>query len=132
MKKLRFLSLICPIIALISEILPYGAVLNFGNPEGKPYRETYSYFDLTPFGYANFAPFITAVLTCIILIVTVIFVIKPTEKAAKTAGLLSAAAFIISLAPLLYGISCFSAAGAVISAALAINGVIMFILRKTN
>ena len=124
MKKLRFLSLICPIIALVCEILPFGVVLNFWNPEGEPFRESFSYFDLTPFGYANFAPLITAVLTCVILVVTVIFVIKPKRTAAKILAVLSLIAFVISLMPLLYGLSFFSVVGAVISAALLINGAI--------
>jgi len=124
MKKLRFLSLICPIIALVCEILPFGVVLNFWNPEGEPFRETFSYFDLTPFGYANFAPLITAILTCVILVATVIFVIKPKRTAAKILAVLSLIAFVISLMPLLYGLSFFSVVGAVISAALLINGAI--------
>ncbi len=124
MKKTRLLSLICPIIALICEILPYGVVLNFWNPEGEPFRETFSYFDLTPFGYANFAPLITAVLTCVILAVTVFFVIKPKRTAAKILAVLSLIASVISLMPLLYGLSFFSPVGVVISGALIINTVI--------
>lgn len=124
MNKLRFLSLICPIIALIAEITPYGAVLNFWNPEGEPFRETFSYFDLTPFGYASFAPLITAVLTCVILVVTILFVIKPKRTAAKILAVLSLIASVVSLMPLLYGLSFFSPVGAVISAALIINTVI--------
>ena len=53
---------------LVLELLPNGVVLNFANPEGAPWRKTYSYFSLTPFGYANFGPFITSVLTCILII----------------------------------------------------------------
>lgn len=124
MKKLRYLSIICPIIALVCEILPFGAVLNFWNPEGEPYRQTCSYFDLTPFGYANFAPLITAVLTCIILIMTVIFIVKPKKTAAKILAVLSLIASVVSLMPLLYGLSFFSPVGAVISAVLIINTVI--------
>ncbi len=129
MKKLRFLSLICPVTALVCEILPYGAVLNFWNPEGEPYRETFSYFDLTPFGYANFAPLITAIFTCLILITTVIFVINPKRKTAKLLAVLSISAFAISLAPLLYGISFFSPVGTIISVSLLINGIIMLLIR---
>lgn len=130
MKKLRFLSIICPAIALVCEILPYGAVLNFANPEGQPFRETFSYFDLTPFGYANFAPLITAVLTCIILILTVVFIIKPKKTAAKRIATLSLIAFVISLMPLLFGLSFFSIVGAVISAALLINAAINMLFSR--
>ena len=61
--KNKFIMLFTTFVALILEILPYGAVCNFANPDGEPWRYTYSYFDLTPFGYANFAPFIVALLT---------------------------------------------------------------------
>ena len=57
--------MLCIITAtLILEILPYGAVCNFANTDGGPWRQTFSYFSLVPFGYANFAPFIVALLTC--------------------------------------------------------------------
>lgn len=132
MKKSRFLSLICPIAALVCEILPYGAVLNFWNPDGEPFRETFSYFDMTPFGYANFSPLITAILTCVILAVTVIFLIKPKKTAAKALAILSLIASVISLMPLLYGLSFFSPVGAVISVALASNTVLMFYMCKAD
>lgn len=59
MRKKR-IALSATTLAFVLELLPYGAVCNFANPDGKPWRRTYSYFDLTPFGYANFAPFLTA------------------------------------------------------------------------
>ena len=76
MKK-RLLYLILPIITLILEILPYGAVCNFAHPEtdgtiGR-FRELYSYFDLLPFGYANFAPLLTAIVTCFVFLFLVIY-----------------------------------------------------------
>ena len=48
MKK-RLLYVLLPIVTLILEILPYGAVCNFANPEGEPFRKTFSYFDLIIF-----------------------------------------------------------------------------------
>ena len=72
MKKKRWIYLLLPIVTLILEALPYGAVLNFIRPaeDGTKgnFRELYSYFDLTPFGWANFAPFITAIITCIVFL----------------------------------------------------------------
>ena len=49
MKK-RLPLLLFPVLALILEALPYGAVLQFARPAAAPLRELYSYFDLTPFG----------------------------------------------------------------------------------
>ncbi|MBQ8880024.1 MAG: hypothetical protein IJY69_04200 [Clostridia bacterium] len=63
-KRGRFLIL--PFFTLILEALPYGAVMYFANMGGKSIRSTYSYFDLPPFGYANFSPLLTAVITGIL------------------------------------------------------------------
>lgn len=129
MKK-RALYLLLPVIALILEILPYGAVCNFANPEGEPWRRTFSYFDLTPFGYANFAPFLTALATCVVLVLLLVYVFadKPSViKAAK--GVLGVAA-VLSLCPLLFGISNFSVVGALISASLIAELALLTIRRQ--
>jgi len=67
-KSRKNICLIVILAVVILELLPYGAVLNFGNPDGEPFRKTFSYFSLTPFGYANLAPFMTAVLSVVILL----------------------------------------------------------------
>ena len=124
------LTMLCTtLIALVLEILPYGAVCNFANPEGEPWRRTYSYFDLTPFGYANFAPFITALLTCALIAIILISIIikKPLRALVLT---VSTTATVLSLAPLLYGISFFSFVGAFISVALALTTAVAFIKGK--
>lgn len=117
MKK-RFLYLMLPIVTLILEILPYGAVCLFGNPEGKPWRETFSYFDITPFGYANFSPLITAVLTCVILAMLIIYCIVGKLKIAEIVRVLLWICSGISLCPLLFGISYFSVIGLLITVSL--------------
>ena len=72
MKK-RLPLLLFPVLALILEALPYGAVLQFARPAAAPLRELYSYFDLTPFGYANFAPLFTALGTCVLLVLLALY-----------------------------------------------------------
>ena len=59
----RMVYCILPVAALVLELLPWGAVCNFANPNGAPWRRTFSYFSLIPFGYANVGPFLTGVLT---------------------------------------------------------------------
>ena len=125
MKK-KLIMLCTTLIALVLEILPYGAVCNFANPEGEPWRRTYSYFDLTPFGYANFAPFIVALLTCVLIILIVVSLVGKKEMKAPIFAV-SAIATVLSLAPLLYGIRFFSVVGALISVALAITAAVAFI-----
>lgn len=117
MKK-RLSFLILPIITLILEILPYGAVCNFANPEGKPLRKTFSYFDLTPFGYANFAPFITAIITCIIFIMLIVYCITGKDRLAITARNILCVCCIFSLCPLIFGVSFFSVVGGLITVSL--------------
>ena len=134
MKK-RLMCLILPIITLILEILPYGAVCNFSAPaeDGSigRFRELYSYFDLTPFGYANFAPFIVALLSCVLTVMIVVSLVS--KKPMRTPILtVSAVATVLSLAPLLYGISFFSIVGAFISVALALTTVVAFIKGKSG
>ena len=129
MKK-KLIMLCTTIIAIVLEILPYGAVCNFANPDGEPWRRTYSYFDLTPFGYANFAPFIVALLTCSLIITIIVSLIikKPLKTPILT---LSAIATILSLAPLLYGISFFSIVGALITGALLATTIIAILNQKS-
>ena len=120
--KRRIWCLILPVMTLILEILPYGAVCNFARPatDGSigRFRELYSYFDLTPFGYANFAPFITALITCIIILVLAVYCITGNKRLARTARNLLIACFTISLGPLAYGIDFFSVVGLLISLSL--------------
>ena len=116
-KKLLLVSF--PIIAFVLELLPYGVVLNFANHEGKPWCRTYSYFSLTPFGYANFGPFITAILTCALLVLVVIYLFKP-RKELKTAILnVSGLATAASLMPLMFGFDYITVVGVIITLLLA-------------
>lgn len=131
MKK-RALYLIFPIAALVLEILPYGAVLNFANPEGDSWRKTFSYFDLTPFGYANFGPFLTAITTCIILIFLVVYLFTGKTKILSFTKMLLCVGVVLSLCPLLFGIHDFSIIGALITASLAAELVLIFATAKTQ
>ena len=130
MKK-KLTILFTTLVALVLEILPYGAVLNFANPEGESWRRTFSYFDLTPFGYANFSPFIVALLTCALLVLTIVSML--TQKTLRKPIIaVSVIATVLSFAPLLMGIKYYSVVGALISATLAIIAVISFIKSKNQ
>ena len=113
MKK-KMITLALLLSALVLEILPYGAVLNFANPEGESWRKTYSYFSLTPYGYANFGPLITAILTCVLLVILVLSLLLK-KNWSKSISIISAIATLTSLAPLMFGFSNFSIVGAMIS-----------------
>ena len=116
--KKILLSVFC-LTVFILELLPYGVVLNFANPEGEPWRRTYSYFSMMPFGYANFGPLITAILTCILLVLVTIYLFKP-RKGLNTAILnVSGFATAASLMPLMFGFDYITVIGVIITVLLA-------------
>lgn len=121
MKK-RLLLLILPIITLILEIIPYGAVCNFARPASDGsighFRELYSYFDMTPFGYANFSPLLTAILSCLVLLLVLIYCITGNKRVLSLVKNTLPICIVISLCPLLYGIRFFSLVGALITISL--------------
>ncbi len=113
-KILRALRLFVVLVTLVFEILPYGAVCIFATPE-ESIRRYYSYFSMIPYGYANFAPLITAILSCILLVLVLVSLFCEREGLEKSIFLGSLSAAVISLAPLLLGVRFFSIVGAVIS-----------------
>ena len=120
MKK-NVIYVILPMITIVLELLPYGAVLNFANPEGEPWRETYSYFSLMPFGYANFGPLLTAILTCVLLILGAILFFGKKDTMRKSIKWVSGVAIATSLMPLMFGLNFFTLVGALISLVLIIE-----------
>mgnify|MGYP003300393206 CR=1 FL=1 len=129
MKK-RILYLLLPVVTLILEILPYGAVCVFATSPTERIRETFSYFDLTPFGYANFAPFLTALVTCIILILLLVYLFTQKPRTVSVAKVFLCIGVILSLCPLLYGIDFFSVVGALISASFIAELVLLLVAAK--
>lgn len=136
MKNKRVFYLILPIAALILELLPFGAVCNFARPESDGtignLRELYSYFDLIPVGYANFAPFLTALVTCIVLLLTVIYCLKDVSGLLNILKGALIVAVVLSLCPLIYGIRYFSVVGALITAVLLAQLLLLHFTAKKN
>lgn len=122
MKKKNALLLIPAAAALVLEMLPYGAVCNFGYPAADgtmQYRRSlYAYFDLLPFGYGNFAPFLTGILTCAGLGLVLAFCLTGKRRLLGPAKIPLGVGVLVSLGPLLLGIEYFSAVGGFITAAL--------------
>ena len=114
MKK-RLPLLLLPALTLVLEALPYGAVLQFGRPAAAPLRELYSYFDLTPFGYTNFAPLFTALGTWVLL---ALYAATGKRGLAAAAQIAAGVCALVSLGPLLLGIRNYSVTGALITASL--------------
>lgn len=99
----RILSLTALVVALIAEILPNGAVLLFASGPDERIRQTFSYFSLIPFGYANFFPFLTAILTVVVTLVSVIILLKKGKviRLQKMTLFCTATALFFSIMPLL-------------------------------
>ena len=127
--KKILLSVFC-LTVFILELLPYGVVLNFANPEGKPWRRTYSYFSLTSFGYANFGPLITAILTCILLVLVVVYLFKSHKGLNIAIMNVSGFATATSLLPWMFGFSYITVICVIVSVLLAATFGMCFIKIK--
>jgi len=125
LKKKRIIVLCLLAIAIVLELLPYGAVLIFGNPDGTRNRETFSYFDLRPYGYANFAPLITAILTSVLLFMFVVYMFNNNAELYKKIKGVSIAAVIVSFMPLLRGLENYSVTGFAISVVLLVVCIVL-------
>ena len=122
---LEFISLGALAAAIILEILPNGVVLWWARPDGDPRPSYYSYFNPLPYGMANFSPLITAGLTVIITILTIIAIILG-SKHTKFRNALFICLIVtttISMCPVLYGFKYVTLIGVFITIALGISAV---------
>ena len=106
MKK-RIIAIVLACILLLLEALPIGAALHIPNAEG--HTELFcSFFDLRPFADGNFAPFIVALLSVALLILCLIYCLKPKKQLKKTVFGVACAAMLLAFCPLLYCMQCYS------------------------
>lgn len=124
-KKVMYsLALLCQVTAIVLEALPYSAVLIFAPGPNERITKTFSYFSLDPFGYANFFPLPTALLTVAVTALCLICLITKTGmlKLHKVAFICSMIAVVFSILPLLLlGGAYMSSAGYAISALLLVS-----------
>lgn len=92
------------VLLIVLELMPGGAMLRFGSPEGDPTVQTYVYFSLIPYGYANFGPFWTAILSCALLVLECIALFTKSKQLFAPITVLSALALFCSLLPLFFGL----------------------------
>ena len=109
---------VLPALTIVLELLPLGAVCIFATSPTERVKETFSYFSLTPFGYANFAPLITATLT------VAIFLLSLKKGVLKALFVLSIITVVISLLPLMYGLNYYTLVGAFITVTLVIESIL--------
>ena len=128
MRKLLNVLFACvlPIAAIVFEFLPNGAVLHFAGPDYSM-RETYPYFSLKPFGYANFGPLICAVMTVVVLILGVVYLLTKKRGFFKTALVVSVIAFASSILPILmFGFKYFTDTAGIITLILLAEAILGF------
>ena len=119
---------VLPALTIVLELLPLGAVCIFATSPTERVKETFSYFSLTPFGYANFAPLITATLTVAIFLLS-LFSLKK-KGVLKALFVLSIITVVISLLPLMYGLNYYTLVGAFITVTLVIESILAKIQQK--
>lgn len=127
------LSLISLLAVLVLELLPWGAVLIFAPGPTERIRATFSYFSLTPFGYANFFPLLTAVLTVPLLLLSALLRLsaKPGKRLPNIVFIGTVLTALISLlSVLLFGIEYLTAVGAMISLLLVLSAVFQAISNR--
>jgi hypothetical protein len=129
--KFKIAGLITLLIVIVLEILPYGAVCNFSNDPGETLISTFSYFNMIPFGYANFGPLLTAILSCVlILLYGILLFIKEKQLYNKVILGFSITTFITSIFPLFYGFEYYNIVGLLISALLALSIILFQMIKR--
>ncbi len=102
MKKKNTVVSLFVVAAVILEALPYGAKLTFGLENGETKEELFSYFSLTPYGYANFLPLITSILTCVLLVISIAILFKDSEKLKNAFKILAIITFAVASISLVF------------------------------
>ena len=121
----EFISLGAIAAAIVFELFPNGVILWWGNPDGVPTKTLHSYFDPTPYGVAQFSPLITAGLTVIAAILTIIALIigNKHSKFRNTLFIFLTVTAVISMCPVLYGFRYVTSIGVCITAFLILSAV---------
>lgn len=134
MKILGIARLVCCVAAVVIQILPLGAVLRFGimAQDGTVSFsfENYSYFDITPFGYAMFNYMICAVFTAIASLLSIVRTVTKSRRQTPVT-VLSGIALAMSLIPYIFGAyNIFTIIVSVLLAAVVALSVTMHCLRE--
>lgn len=112
--------------ALVLEALPNGVILWWATPPGEPPQHSmYSYFALTPYGYAHFSPLITAMLTVAVTIFTVVVMLfgKRSVKPRNALFVCLIVTAVISACPVLYGFKYVTVTGVFITLLLTLSAI---------
>lgn len=115
MKRKSAMTLIS-FLVIVLEIIPTGVVCLFSDDNGVTIKKTFSYFDLTPYAYGDFAPLITALLSCLTLILCIVYCLQGRRSINSAISIFSLFAAFISVTPIIY--DTYTIVGVIISAGL--------------
>ena len=107
MKKRVYAIILCCLL-LILEALPLGSALHIATTDDSHTVQFCSYFNLMPFGNGNFAPFIVAILSAVLLALCALYAFRPSKNIKKLIFAVSCVAMILGFCPLLYCMQCYS------------------------
>ena len=110
--------------ALVLEILPVGAVLIFAPAPGERVTESFSFFSLTPFGYANFFPLLAGVSTAASALILAVGLIRRRRRSTPAFVFSVIAAVFAALPAVVFGTEYMNAASWAIFALLLISCVL--------
>ena len=125
--------LLCQLTALILEMLPDALMLSFASGPNQWVTETFSYFSLTPFGYGEFAPVFTSVLTIVLIVLSAINLLKVRKifKLQNADFICAIIAFVLSILHLFqYGTAYMSFPNYAITALLLISAVLQAVVNR--
>ncbi|MBE6563799.1 MAG: hypothetical protein E7655_00780 [Ruminococcaceae bacterium] len=128
--RLFLCTLLLPIAAIVLELLPFGVVLHFGQPDGESLPSYFSHFDLTPYGYANFGPFLTALLSCLLLAVILLSLLIRKRFPRRASLILSAIGTLTSLMPATFGLRSLTPVGLCVTALMAAEFVLLLLQKE--
>lgn len=133
MKK-RLLLLVFPAVALVLELLPKGVMMQFAVPPGEPpIIEYHPYFSLFPFGYGNFAPFPTALITLIVFITLAVYCKNGNYNLINLSRGFLCVGVLFSVIPfVLFGIKTLTLVGALITLSLAAGLFVLLFVKKST
>lgn len=126
-KKMRNLLLVLlPVLAVGLTAQPDSVMMRFAAPEPEPaYIEYCSGFSMLPVGYGNWGPMLAGIISCVLVVLTLIFCFRSCEKLGNWIfGLAAAGAAILAATALLFGTG--TASGWIIVAALAWEAVLIY------
>ena len=125
-KLLYWIGMGCLVLALILELLPFGAVMVMAPNPTERIMRTFSFFDLNVFGYGNFFPLLAGLLTVFSLLIGLFSAFRPLRSLCLRNAVFrcTEAAAVLSFAQIFFGMEYLSVVGALVCVCLFLSAVL--------